>query len=62
MTASLVPTSPEDGNFQPNRREAQFASPLALYEGSRGDNRYDMLIMLGDHHTVTIRIMHDELA
>jgi hypothetical protein len=30
MAASLVPISPVDGNSQPHRREAQFASPLAI--------------------------------
>ena len=31
MTASLVPHFTEDGTTQPNRREAYFASPLAMY-------------------------------
>jgi hypothetical protein len=40
MTASLVPTSLEDGNTQPIRREAFFASPLAMYERQTGSHAH----------------------
>jgi hypothetical protein len=43
-----------DGIIQPQRREAYFASPLAMYGG--------LLIVLRDHHAVAVGVVHAEFA